>query len=145
MHPKEALSKAAKAKLTILNYLGGQYFLTADEVLLEKDKIFLIERKHSRMKILPSKRDIKDGLLKMILYCNLKNLETNGMRVIPRAMLLLTSENLKSEAYSYEDESKRQTFLSKNGFSFRQKEFIELLFKEANANNFTVALKQERL
>ncbi len=32
--PKESLSTLSKAKVTITNYLGGQYFLTVDEVLI---------------------------------------------------------------------------------------------------------------
>jgi hypothetical protein len=39
-------------------------------MLIENDIVFLIEGKHSANSILPSKGDIKDGLLKMIL--NLK-------------------------------------------------------------------------
>jgi len=34
--PKESLSTFSKAKITITNYLGGQYFLTVDEVLMAK-------------------------------------------------------------------------------------------------------------
>jgi len=43
--PKESLSTLTKAKITITNYLGGQYFLTVDEILLSKDKVSLIEGK----------------------------------------------------------------------------------------------------
>jgi hypothetical protein len=68
------LATVSKAKITITNYLGGQYFLTVDEILLTEDKVILIEGKHSKNAVLPSKGDIKDGLLKMILYCNLKKL-----------------------------------------------------------------------
>lgn len=60
--PKESLSTLSKAKVTITNYLGGQYFLTVDEILFAKDKVSLIEGKHSKNAILPSKGDIKDGL-----------------------------------------------------------------------------------
>ncbi len=46
--PKESLSTLSKAKVTITNYLGGQYFLTVDEILLTKDNVSLIEGKHSK-------------------------------------------------------------------------------------------------
>lgn len=78
--PKESLSTLTKAKLTITNYLGGQYFLTVDEILLSKNKVSLIEGKHSTNTLLPSKGDIKDGLLKMILYCNLSDVGVNGKK-----------------------------------------------------------------
>lgn len=45
--PKESLSTLTKAKITITNYLGGQYFLTVDEILLSQNKVSLIEGKHS--------------------------------------------------------------------------------------------------
>jgi len=49
VQPKESLSTLTKAKITINNYLGGQYFFTVDEVKLTKDKLFLIEGKHSKL------------------------------------------------------------------------------------------------
>jgi len=39
IQPKESLSTLTKAKITITNYLGGQYFLTVDEILIAKDKV----------------------------------------------------------------------------------------------------------
>ncbi len=69
--PKENLSTLSKAKITITNYLGGNYYFTVDEIIVTKEKLFLVEGKHSVNSFLPSKGDIKDGLLKMILYCNL--------------------------------------------------------------------------
>lgn len=95
LQPKESLSTLTKAKITITNYLGGQYFLTVDEILLAKDKVSLIERKHSTNAILPSKGDIKDGLLKMILYCNLSDVIANGKKIKSEAVLCLTSSKLK--------------------------------------------------
>ncbi len=47
VQPKENLSTLTKAKVTITNYLGGQYFFTVDEVKISKDKLSLIEGKHS--------------------------------------------------------------------------------------------------
>jgi len=35
--PKESLSTNTKAKITITNYLGGQYFFTVDEVFIDKE------------------------------------------------------------------------------------------------------------
>lgn len=93
--PKESLATVSKAKITITNYLGGQYFLTVDEIVLTEDKVFLIEGKHSRNSILPSKGDIKDGLLKMILYSNLSEVKVDGKPLKSEAVLSLTSAKLK--------------------------------------------------
>ncbi|MDR1698640.1 MAG: hypothetical protein LBR75_02290, partial [Prevotellaceae bacterium] len=79
--PKESLSTLTKAKITITNYLGGQYFFTVDEILIENDTVYLIEGKHSANSILPSKGDIKDGLLKMILYSNLCEVEVDDVKM----------------------------------------------------------------
>ena len=46
--PKESLSTLTKAKITITNYLGGQYFFTADEVYIDKNIVYIIEDKHSK-------------------------------------------------------------------------------------------------
>ena len=54
-------------------------FFTVDEIKLA-ETLSLIEGKHSVNAILPSKSDIKDGLLKMILYCNLSDTKVNGKK-----------------------------------------------------------------
>jgi len=92
--PKESLSSLTKAKITINNYLGGKYFLTVDEVKITKDKILLMEGKHSKNNTLPALSDIKDGLLKMILYSNLKDITVNGKRRKSDSVLCLTSSKL---------------------------------------------------
>ncbi|WP_096525883.1 hypothetical protein [Candidatus Endomicrobiellum trichonymphae] len=68
IQPKESLNTLSKAKITISNYLGGKYFFTVDEVVLNKNIVKLVESKHSRNSVLPGASDIKDGLVKMILY-----------------------------------------------------------------------------
>jgi hypothetical protein len=98
--PKESLSTLSKAKVTITNYLGGQYFLTVDEIKISRTKVSLIEGKHSKNAILPSRGDIKDGLLKMILYCNLSEVTVNGKTTNSEAVLSLTSSKLKGAILS---------------------------------------------
>jgi len=96
IQPKESLSTLTKARITITNYLGGQYFFTIDEILIENDTVYLSESKHSANSILPSKGDIKDGLLKMILYSNLCDIEVNGVKMKSKAVLNLTSTKIKA-------------------------------------------------
>jgi hypothetical protein len=139
--PKESLSTLSKAKITISNYLGGQYFLTVDEILLAKDKVSLIEGKHSKNAILPSKSDIKDGLLKMILYANLKEVTVNGKEINSEAVLCLTSSKLKGLINSSSTKKKIAHFFDMNAFSASQKELIETIIAEAKQNKFIIKIQ----
>lgn len=127
VQPKEKLS-GKKASLTIKNYLGGCYFFTCDEVIIkEPDTIFLIESKHSKKSLLPSMNDIKDGLVKMILYTNLKNLRINNREYRNVSILKLTSGK------SFEIEK------------IKNQNLLKLLYEEAKKNNFFVRLNDRAL
>ncbi len=139
--PKESLSTLTKAKITITNYLGGQYFLTVDEILLTKDKISLIEGKHSKNAILPSKGDIKDGLLKMILYSNLLEVTVDGQEIKSEAVLCLTSSKLKGVINSSSTDKEMALFFVENALSESQRVLIETVIKEANENKFTLKVQ----
>lgn len=93
--PKESLSTLTKARITITNYLGGKYFFTVDETKIEEERVYLIESKHSKNSKLPSIGDIKDGLLKIMLYTNLENVSISGVLCKSSSILRLTSERLK--------------------------------------------------
>ncbi|MEM0063540.1 MAG: hypothetical protein QW494_01710 [Metallosphaera sp.] len=90
IQPKEHLT-GIKATLTVKNYLGGFYYFTCDEVEIHGDDLYLIEGKHSKGKELPSLEDIKDGLLRMILFSNLENVEIEGKHYNPIPILNLTT------------------------------------------------------
>jgi hypothetical protein len=141
IQPKERLSKIAKAKLTIENYLGGKYFFTVDEVQLD-ETVSLIEAKHSKNTLIPSKSDIKDGLLKMILYSNLSDVKVNGMDVVCSPILKLTSEKLIGYISSKSSNEELKTFFSVNCLNEVQKELIKKLFLEAKSNNFEVKVQK---
>jgi hypothetical protein len=123
VQPKENLS-GTKAIITIQNYLGGLYYFTADEVEVRGNNVFLSEGKHSKTNSLPSLEDIKDGLLKMILFTNLENVKADGKNYKPIAVLKLTVENHFNE----------------NQLSSSQKEILKLLREEAKNNNFQIQL-----
>ncbi len=140
--PKEILSTITKAKVTITNYLGGKYFFTVDETLLENDTIHLIEAKHTKSGKLPSVGDIKDGLLKMMLYTNLENVGVNKNLYKSLPVLLLTSHRLKGEIKSVAEQNEIRDFFNKNKFNAKEIDFVTKLFAEANYNNFLVILKK---
>ena len=139
--PKESLSTLTKAKITITNYLGGQYFLSVDEILLSQNKVSLIEGKHSTNALLPSKGDIKDGLLKMILYCNLSDVSANGKKIKSEAILSLTSTKLKGSITSLNTKKEISTFFEDNNFSTLQISLVETIFAEAKQNKFIIKIQ----
>ncbi|MDR1244741.1 MAG: hypothetical protein LBJ98_02035 [Endomicrobium sp.] len=137
---KESLNRLSKSKITIQNYLGGKYFFTVDEVELNKNIVSLIENKHSKNSVLPSESDVKDGLIKMILYSNLTSVKADSVSIKSVAVLRLTS-NIFIGSISSESVKKDIVDSFKiNNLSEKQKIFIECLFKEANENNFIVQI-----
>lgn len=123
VQPKEKLS-GIKATLTIKNYLGGYYFFTCDEVKIDDGIIYLIEGKHSRQSVIPSLDDIKDGLVKMILFTNLIEVKIGSVDYNSVPLLKLTSDMKFS-----------RDILRKS-----QVDNLHLLKKEAKENNFQVLI-----
>jgi len=140
--PKESLSTLTKAKITITNYLGGQYFFTVDEVLIDKNTVYLIECKHSKQSILPSKGDIKDGLLKMILYSNLCEVEVNGKKMKSKAVLKLTSPKVDVGISSEFEIWDRPVLLLNDNILQEQIRFIDTLLDEAVENGFIIKIEK---
>ena len=140
IQPKEVLSSITKAKITITNYLGGQYFFTVDEILVILNAIELKEGKHSKNAILPSRSDIMDGLVKMILYTNLPNISLNDNVYQTFPILKLTSPKIKGEICSLDDQESINDFFKNNTFKESQKQLVVNLFIEAKLNNFTVRI-----
>jgi hypothetical protein len=128
VQPKEKLS-GIKATLSIKNYIGGYYYFTCDEAYTDRETIYLFEGKHSKQSPIPSLGDIKDGLVKMILFTNLKEVKVEDKEYFPISGLKLTSN--KS--------------FSKRSLSKAQLEYLRLLKKEAEENNFQVLINDTNL
>ena len=128
VQPKESVT-GIKGKLTIKNYLGGYYYLTCDEVEIHGDEIRLIEAKHTRSARLPSREDIKDGLLKMILFTNLKHLKVGDKGYDPVPILKLTTGS----------------DFNLNALSESQRTLLTDLKQEAETNGFQVTINGESL
>ncbi len=128
IQPKENLS-GKKGVITISNYLGGMYYWTCDEVEIIGSELNLIEGKHSKSNIIPSENDIKDGLLKMILYCNLEDIKADNRSVKTKPKLKLTSSKnfqLKSLTDS-------------------QKTFLKNLLLESKTNHIQIQINEKDL
>ena len=143
VQPKEHLQTQTKAKITITNYLGGQYFLTADEVCYKDGTVTLIESKHSKSGWLPSIGDIKDGLLKMILFSNLACVKVNGKSTRLCPMIRLTSPRIKKSIAVHRklDDSELLQFMKTNAIPIKLQKLIRTLFDESLQNNFSLAIE----
>ncbi len=128
VQPKEKLS-GKKATLTIKNYLGGHYHFTCDEAYTDKDILYLIEGKNAKESLIPSLIDIRDGLWKMILFTNLKQVEVDNTEYSSKAILKLTSNKE----------------FSKKSLRKPQIERLKLLKKEAEINHFQVLINEVNL
>jgi hypothetical protein len=128
VQPKEKLA-GIKGTITIKNYLGGYYYFTVDEVDIDPPEILLIEGKHTGKSSLPSVSDIKDGLVKMILYSNLTNVMVGDLRLLSVPVLKLTTgPGFKLEALKDE-----------------KREMLKTLLEEADLNGFRVLLNDTYL
>lgn len=140
VQPKEFLSTLSKATITIENFLGGKYFFTTDEITFVGSQLFLIEGKHSKNSKLPSLGDIKDGLLKMILYNNLSDVKVNEVVYDAMPILKLTSSKLNGSITSSSNSSEINSFKLSESLTSNQKRVIDQLFLEAKSNNFKVII-----
>ncbi|MBL7989820.1 MAG: hypothetical protein JNN25_00145 [Candidatus Kapabacteria bacterium] len=144
-HKHEFLETATKAKLVIKNYLGGEYFLTADEILLEwhkgQKRLIIQESKNTGQSLLPSVSDIKDGLFKLVLYSNLDSISLAEEKISFATRLYLSGKcngRITLHTASGQDFT---AFFSKNpSLTTAQKELLLTLQKEAQANNLEIVV-----
>ncbi|WP_059369531.1 hypothetical protein [Treponema endosymbiont of Eucomonympha sp.] len=122
IQPKEQVTNGTKAQINITNYLGGIYYLTSDETRIKGNTVFIIEGKHTKQGKLPSDDDIKDGLLKMFLFANLKEVQIDGKPYTPVSILKLTAEHNGTPSAA--------------DLNSRQQRLIAALTEEAKINRF---------
>ncbi|MDL0102973.1 hypothetical protein NYG89_01520 [Campylobacter felis] len=139
LQPKENIGIGQKSKIVIENYLGGQYFFTVDDVLLRSDILYLCESKHSKNTLLPSNDDIKDGLLKLMLYNNLSKIDGYARFKI---VLRLTSNHLQDSIILPSENL--DSFIKNNGFSDSQIVTLKALNIESKQNHFEIWINNER-
>jgi hypothetical protein len=135
-HGLEYLSDGLKATFQIENYLGGIYYLTADEVIQSEDMYIIQESKNSTAGFLPSLSDIKDGLFKLILYSNLDTLRLDSKPVNFSSCLKLTGKKVSGTISMPCDESSMIQFLKENkgSYSKREEETLRKLNQESLNN-----------
>lgn len=93
-HKLEIVSNdSVKSILKIQNNLGGEYYLTVDEMIVYGDEIVLRESKNSSNSFLPSQGEIKDALFKTMLLKNIDHLSLNGKLLKHRNEIVLYGKN----------------------------------------------------
>jgi hypothetical protein len=143
IQPKENVIES-KATITIKNYLGGYYYFTVDEALLHHDNLFLIEKKHSKNSPVPSISDIKDGLVKMMLYTNFSEVLVSGTSFSHHPTLGLTSKNIRGYCHTHSTENELYSFFSRNNITQKTTKFVLQLFNEGRNNNILIFLMDSR-
>jgi hypothetical protein len=134
-HILESLEENAKGTFRISNYLGGQYYLTADEVYWNNNQLIIQESKNSSKGKLPSEDDIKDGLFKLILFANMEEVavdERTDIQFITR--LKLTGDLIGSLFLPCVTED-IFNFSAENRLSQTHQKRLILLNQEASKNN----------
>ena len=134
-HVLESLEENTKGIFDISNYLGGQYYLTADEIYWENDQLVIQESKNSSKGKLPSEDDIKDGLFKLILFANMEEVaidERTNIQFITR--LKLTGDLIGSLLLPCVTEDVFN-FCAENRLTQTYQKRLILLNQEAGQNN----------
>ncbi len=135
IQPKEKIT-VNKKKIILKNLLGGYYFLTIDECILQKNQILLIEKKHSENDLIPSSNDIKDACIKMVLFTNIEKLEYQGKQQNHQALVGLTSKTIQGYMHSKMSDAEINNFFRKNNFSVSQEQIFISAIEEARLNKF---------
>ena len=134
-HVLESLEEDTKGTFRISNYLGGIYYLTADEVYWEGDQLVIQESKNSSKGKLPSEDDIKDGLFKLILFANMEKVTVDGRENVQFITQLKLTGNLigtLSLPCATEDVF---SFCRENRLTQTYQKRLVLLNQEASQNN----------
>jgi hypothetical protein len=134
-HTHEYLSDGAKGYFLITNYLGGEYHLTADEIVFESDtQVIIQESKNASRSKLPSTDDIRDGLFKLILFANMDELYLGDQLVKFTPQLKLTG-NLIGQLTLPNDTETIEQFARTNTLSKKQHDLLLKLNQEALLNH----------
>ena len=92
---------------------------------------------------MPGRGDIKDGLLKMIIYSNLATVEVDGTSLESIPILKLTSNKIKFDLSSAHSSDLFESWCKKHTLRKNDKAKLIRLFAEARANNFVVSIENQ--
>jgi hypothetical protein len=95
---------------------------------------------HSKNSLFPSIADMKDGIIRMMLFVNLAETEIANRAVKHFPVLGLTSPKFKGFCHNIMSEREIKSCLAKNDLSLQQQKAILSVFNEGKLNNFLVFL-----
>ena len=134
-HDLESLSEGDKGIFSILNNLGGEYHLTADEIYWESDRLVIQESKNTTTKKLPSMSDIKDGLFKLILFVNMEQVSVDDKSDVEFVTKLKLTGDLAGSLFLPNAMEQVLNFCRENRLTVADQRTIVLLDQEASENN----------
>jgi hypothetical protein len=134
VHRYEYLSDGSKARFNVRNYLGGVYYLTADEVIKEGDRYVIQESKNSTKGPFPSLDDIKDGLFKLALFSNIDVLLLGDQEINFTARLKLTGRDVYGTLSMPCSSCELDQFIAENRLNERKAKVIRGLYYECLHN-----------
>ena len=140
VHNLESLDNNPKGIFSILNDLGGEYHLTADEIYWENDKLVIQESKNTTKEKLPSKTDITDGLFKLILFVNMERLDVDDKTDVSFITRLKLTGNLTGNLNLPCANDLVSDFCNENKLTPAKQKTITLLNKEASENNLQIRI-----
>ena len=113
VHDLEDLSDGDKAYCELVNFQGGIYHLTADEVYWEEGRLVIQESKNTTNGKLPSLGDVQDGLFKNILFYSIDELYI-GSDLIEFVTRIKLTGNIKGRLRLPAEVAQIEEFASEN-------------------------------
>lgn len=141
-HKNEHLSiNSEKIVFEIENNLGGSYFLTADEIIINKKKkeLSIQEAKNATSGKIPNEADIKDGLFKILLFSQIKSIYIDKIKYRYKVGLKLTG-NLSSTFKLPNSNKNIALFIKKEKLSTSEKALVNMLNEESMENNYKIEI-----
>lgn len=138
VHELESLGVGEKGIFSIINYQGGEYYLSPDEIYWEYNRLVIQESKNTTKDKLPSKSDIRDGLFKLILFSNMEQVEVDDRADVPFVTRLKLTGNLTGNLYLPTSPNRVANFCQRNQLSPAHQETITLLNQEAGINGLEI-------
>lgn len=136
-------SRSIKLPIEITNNLGGKYYLTVDEIFIDREnnQILLRESKNSTRQILPSSGEIKDALFKMALIKNISTLRFQNQEFQKKFEIILHGNNNWHLDFPIND-----TTIIDNleGINNSRKMTLRQLNDESIANGITIKIRSNR-
>lgn len=142
LHKREFLTKdSVKPIFEMQNNLGGNYYLTSDEIFIDEKskKVIIQESKNATDGRLPKDADIKDGLFKILLFSQIKDLKIDAVKYDYSVSLKLTGKISSSVSLPARKEIIDE-FIAKERFSNSEANLVKMLDEEAVANNYKIMI-----